>query len=404
MSDDGPPLIVRPIPRRPFHVDFLSATPPCEDEQDSGDVDSHHGSLASRLRDPLYQQIDTSFLSRPQSTAELTSPALMSIYSPTWSNPQQSDLDAEENPTPWGTRAQSPIRRSGVDETTYELMRDRAQPPSRRLSHNPIDTAAPRSRAASALSLSSRAALLFLLGIGYGVLVTRLHEEQSYLTDLSESIIKPGTKWDYLAFWGGSGVVLGALLPWVDKLWEDRFGAEVCESSDDQKERASPFDGPSGDWVLVMRAIGAFVGIIFAIRKVAWASTLEVSATLALVNPLLWWLIDRSKPGFVLSAAVGLTGSALLLGLNPKIMPAPSGLSMQPSVADSLYNLTTPSPSPSSRSSPLVLGGLATQETIEAGVWMLSVLFCSCICFGNIGRRLAWSKKAGVRGRWGDVR
>ncbi len=46
--------------------------------------------------------------------------------------------------------------------------------------------------------------------------------------------------------------------------------------------------------------------------------------------------------------------------------------------------------------------GLASQETVEAGIWTLSVLFCSCLCFGNIGRRLALSRSA--RGRWGGLR
>jgi hypothetical protein len=41
---------------------------------------------------------------------------------------------------------------------------------------------------------------------------------------------------------------------------------------------------------------------------------------------------------------------------------------------------------------------------VESGVWMLSVLFCSCVCFGNIGRRLAWGSSAVVKGRWGGVR
>lgn len=32
-----------------------------------------------------------------------------------------------------------------------------------------------------------------------------------------------------------------------------------------------------------------------------------------------------------------------------------------------------------------------SRESIEGGIWILSVLFCSCVCFGNIGRRLALS-------------
>ncbi|KAJ3500192.1 hypothetical protein NM208_g17204 [Fusarium decemcellulare] len=148
------------------------------------------------------------------------------------------------------------------------------------------------------------------------------------------------------------------------------------------------------DWALVVRAIGAFVGIVFAIRKVAWASTLQVSLTLALVNPLLWWLIDRSKPGLFLSTAVGFTGSALLLGVNPDMMPAPAHAPFG-NISASMGSDDEPLP---------IFGGLARQETLETGVWMLSVLFCSCVCFGNIGRRLALGPSAAAKGRWAGVR
>jgi len=128
-----------------------------------------------------------------------------------------------------------------------------------------------------------------------------------------------------------------------------------------------------------------------------------VSATLALVNPLLWWLIDRSKPGFVLSAGVGLIGSILLLGLNPEMMPAPSSR-LSPLGQASQNASVDADVTGAGAAQHALLGGLAEQETIETGVWMLSVLFCSCLCFGNIGRRLAWSRGAGGRGRWGGVR
>lgn len=124
---------------------------------------------------------------------------------------------------------------------------------------------------------------------------------------------------------------------------------------------------------------------------------MQVSLTLAMVNPFLWYLIDRSKPGFLLSAGVGLAGSIVLMGLNPEIMPTPTGYS---SAAYLRHNHT----GQQADGGPLMLGGLATQRTIETGIWMLSVLFCSCVCFGNIGRRLAFNRSAAGRGRWGGLR
>jgi hypothetical protein len=213
-----------------------------------------------------------------------------------------------------------------------------------------------------------------------------------------------------LTFWGLAGVALGALFPWFDRVWENSFGDSgdeaVLENSASAKD-----DDPSTDWALAVRAIGAFVGIVFAIvsqpttksllcitnnlqRKVAWASTLQVSLTLALVNPLLWWLIDRSKPGFLLSAAVGLAGSVVLLGVNPDMMPAPTQVPFR-----HLVNATM-----AGDGDIPILGGLAQQKTLETGMWMLSVLFCSCVCFGNIGRRLTLGPSTTAKGRWAGVR
>lgn len=124
---------------------------------------------------------------------------------------------------------------------------------------------------------------------------------------------------------------------------------------------------------------------------------MQVSLTLAMVNPFLWYLIDRSKPGFLLSAAVGLAGSIVMMGLNPEIMPTPKGYS-------SAYSYQNYTGGGEQDGGPLMLGGLATQRTIETGIWVLSVLFCSCVCFGNIGRRLALNRSAAGRGRWGGLR
>ncbi|KAL1835893.1 hypothetical protein VTK73DRAFT_5273 [Phialemonium thermophilum] len=197
---------------------------------------------------------------------------------------------------------------------------------------------------------------------------------------------------------------------------------------------AAAVAGSETDWALVMRGIGAFVGIVFAIvsawrpfplsfsspfpsflsleqrltrlslsffqRKLPWTSTMQVSLTLALANPFLWYIVDRSKPGFWLSAAVGLVGSAVLTSLNPEMVPAPMTLG-----PGALFgNSSSRRLQQQQGSSSSVSGGPEPQATFETGIWMVSVLFCSCIFFGNIGRRLAVSKSSAARGRWGGVR
>ncbi|KIL95315.1 hypothetical protein FAVG1_00051 [Fusarium avenaceum] len=382
MGDNGPTLI-RPVPRRPFDLNLTTPTPPSENSSPPTPIPAPDPQIARFLQ----ATPEPTSLSRPQSFKNLTSSTLFGIYSPTASSSR--DRDCDDLDTPWGTGAQTPIKRPSIDDATFDFLKDRSHQVRRRSSIRTHEPAAPLKTSPSTGALVLRGLLLFVLGVGYGVLVTsRFNGESDHLSSGA------AYNWAHLAFWGFAGVALGALFPWFDRVWEDSFGEKDNEAVVEHNVSPNKDDDPSTDWAIAVRAIGAFVGIVFAIRKVAWASTLQVSLTLALVNPLLWWLIDRSKPGFLLSAAVGLTGSILLLGVNPDMMPAPAHAPFR-----HLVNATT-----ASEDEMPILGGLARQDTLETGMWMLSVLFCSCVCFGNIGRRLTLGPSATAKGRWAGVR
>lgn len=261
MSDDGP-QIVRPIPRRPFNVNFTRATPP---EDPSSPELPNDASFGSRLLSAAWEKLgDTpgagaSTISRPPSMMNLTSSTLYGIYSPTAAKGDRGFAEPQDGETPWGTGAQTPIKRPSVDEATYELMRDRHM--KRRRSSFKAEASA--NTETSRLSLVLRTSLLFVLGLGYGALVTRFQAEQN----LAGGIIDPEYNMTYLAFWGVSGVFLGSLLPWVDTFWEDAFGSaenDEAEASGEEEEEGRA-TATASDWTLVMRAIGAFVGIVFAI-------------------------------------------------------------------------------------------------------------------------------------------
>jgi hypothetical protein len=261
-------------------------------------------------------------LSRAQSIINLTASTLFGIFAPTTSEGGKgrsysvsssvggglSGLGGfEDTGTPWGTGAQTPTRRPDVDDSTYELMRDRSSQLRRRgqgakhggrrrssLAAGPGAKGTPPSTAELAIALTMRAALLFLLGMGYGALVTRLRTAERL--DLAagpssgdgRGVDRYEGGWRYMALWGAAGVALGALLPWFDGVWEDAFGAEddagnghddighdadvdgrdaVGSSGDGGALRAAAGKVPSfgTDWALVVRSVGAFVGIVFAI-------------------------------------------------------------------------------------------------------------------------------------------
>ncbi|CAD6441835.1 fd53aab5-d329-4d2b-844c-42ff699ca169 [Sclerotinia trifoliorum] len=335
------PHIYRPKPRRPFEAHSLALQQP-----------------PSPSLTPSYEFLETP--SRTHSVLNLTSSTLGGIYEANG----HDDFEPETPTTPWETGDES-------------LQRKRSSTIQRRHS---LAGARP-SRSATIASRIFRSILLFGLGVLYGLLVKHLHDDRHLAPLQVESIIKPSHDWRYLVFWGIAGVGLGSLLPLVDKLWDEKIRSPGNSTSTPSEEAIDASDSQivlGEDWILAVRSVGAFVGIAFAIRKLPWASDMQASLTLALVNPVLWYIIDRSKPGLAFSAAIGATGSAILLASNSDLMPSPAAAVKNSTVSHHPIDYSEAGSE-----------NLVTRGNLEAGIWISSVLFCSCVCFGNIGRRLA---------------
>ncbi|KAK0670640.1 insulin-induced protein-domain-containing protein [Cercophora samala] len=439
------PEILRPIPRRPFRLAFASPTPPEEDSTPPSATQTP-GITASDLsfldihNNPSQASRNPSTISRATSFMNLTGSTLLGIYSPsltpgikgdTVDTPSWDNTNGGQTP---GT-LQSPDP-GNIDERTLKLIKKRRDSSSHinrdhlrtsiRTSYFPslsptadlLTPPEPPSQAYIIFSMALRASLLFALGLGYGVLVTRLPQAHNYDPQSPPPTSDEPLDWRYLVFWGASGVLLGCLLPWFDQFFipaakKDGVSSKPLPSSPQQQQQQNEREErqQEADYVLVIRSIGVFVGIVFAIRKLSWTSTMQVSLTLALINPFIWYLIDRSKPGFLLSAFVGLVGTVGMIGLGlqdvfPGLMPAPSfyhhGEGEVLGGSARLGQNGSASVGHLAGSGGIKLGG--EREVVETGVWMLSVLFCSCVCFGNIGRRLALSGEGAARGRWGGVR
>ncbi|TKA82129.1 hypothetical protein B0A49_00186 [Cryomyces minteri] len=410
--DAGPPLL-RPLPRRAFELTPASTessappTPASEPNQE-GNLDVKSNGTGTGGVTP----------SRTRSILNLTSSTLFGIYSPTG-----YDNNRDEPATPWGTGAETPAetphgtRGNSMDEARPNLL-PATSVNNRRPSLHRMSSAHQRhSFKHYYLPLLLRVAALFVVGLAYGGLVTHLHDQRTIVPVQVEGIDQ--RSWLYLGFWGGAGVASGSLLPWVDELWlrymgpttrqeeweESARGHRREKSRDEvEAERVGRAEAAT-EWNLVVRSIGAFLGIAFAIvsptndppstktaisvltraiqRKLPWQSTLQLSLTLALANPAIWYLLDRSRPGFVLSSLVALSGTAILLGINPALVPNPA---TRPNKA--FRNATGETGAGTGREGGFV-GGWVSYESIGVATWIASVLFCSCVCFGNIGRRLA---------------
>jgi len=328
--------VIRPTPRRPYDVP--------SDEPTS----SHPASGLSTPTD--------SYSKKSRSFVNLTSSTLAGIYTNSFDDPQtptqlsrtSSSLNIPESNEQNGPI--QPLLRTRNEKAAAALQR------AHRKSY--------RKPAKEYLSLLLfRVFSLFALGVVYGVIVTHLHEHSSMDSSTSWTEINLD-RYDlgFLAFWGIAGVGLGSLLPWLD-------GKDGLGLDNERKEKRV-----AQDWSAVVRSIGAFVGIAFAIRKLPWQSTLQVSLALALVNPFLWYLVDRTRSGFYFSTLVGIAGTVLLLQTNPTMIQTP----------DTLFP----------RNEAEIITGLGwSTESIGVGTWIASVLFCSCVCFGNIGRRLALKER-----------
>jgi hypothetical protein len=256
MESQDPPII-RPIPRRTFEI-----TPASTESSNSPTPDVNPYFLDARYN----SDAPPATPSRSRSLLNLSS-TLFGIYSTT----SGSFGDREDPATLGGAGADGGSARQSMEDVrpiSKERIPQRITP-----SHgnhvgfkNLI------------LPLALRTILLFVFGIAYGTIVTRLHDNRHVAPVRVEGFDRSG--WRYLTFWGIAGVGLGSLLPWVDFLWEDRLESEEVVDTKEKKcstgadgvasETSDKADnGLAADWNPAVRSVGAFVGIAFAIVSVA---------------------------------------------------------------------------------------------------------------------------------------
>lgn len=395
-DDDNLPQILKPKPLRTFE---LTSPPPSAPSTPPPDPISY-------LSKPSAMDGGTSTPNRNRSFLNLTTSTLFGIYQPTGYTAEKDEANPSVwgaatpwgGSTPWGTGAQTPSERSPVSRTSSLDWPSRMNiPDTTVLQNGSYGTNSRRKGAAAASSqrrmrrkgfkgvvvpVMARGTTLFVMGVAYALLITHLHDHRGMApvrVELDRS------SWSYLILWGLAGVVLGEALPWADRFWledpdRDQEDITARHQQHQRKRRESGLDG----WMDVVRSTGAFIGIAFAIRKLPWQSSLQLSLTLALANPALWYLIDRSPPGFILSTFVALAGTLVLLGINPALVPSPSPAQ----VLRQLVARNGKSALPDADS--LVLG-VFSPESVGVATWIASVFFVSAVCFGNIGRRLARS-------------
>ncbi|KAJ8102789.1 insulin-induced protein-domain-containing protein [Lipomyces tetrasporus] len=220
-----------------------------------------------------------------------------------------------------------------------------ANPKSGTLLYSPVSDAtsdrALTSTASGRLSVLVKISLLFSFGVAYGHLVTQL-QDNHYVTPTTLNIDPTGS---FTLTWGVLGILLGTLLPFVDSISPAILGPKSSSSTG-----SSMFA-----WNTIVRAVGIFIGVSYGIRRLPWASTLQGALVLAFLNPILWFALDTSANGFILSSLTAILGTGVFAWAYPSHFPDAMGW---------------------------------TEDYISVATWIASIFFCSSICFGTIGRKL----------------
>ena len=263
MADPSP--LLKPRPRRTFELaptPTESSDPPSPSPHDF-QTSSHSDLKHTRNKSP----------GRTRSILNLTSSTLLGIYSP-----------IENGPTPYGNGSQTPNNRNSVDDSRPPVIGAFEKYGQRRPQHRHHHHQRSRSLLEAAVPTFSRTLVLFIIGVAYGVVIIHLHDNRRIVPVQVEGIER--YSWRYLLLWGAAGVFLGQLLPWVDWLWDETIGRRKEDDNshpvDPDKDDGGSHDDPmeeehsvqassvtgTADWLSVVRSIGAFVGIAFAIVRV----------------------------------------------------------------------------------------------------------------------------------------
>jgi hypothetical protein len=303
-----PPHIYRPIPRRNFPSNPNSSTPQSPDPLSHTEPpwfapasapqngNSRSSEFLAQLNARLLRTNNASNgnlydpeaerggdggdrIGRNKSFLNMTSSTLYGIYD------EVSSSTTSVADTPWGAGAETPARRS-VDYGTgafggmgspdgglaiKELARRGTVEGQYRSPRLKAGQSRHRHGVGTFMVIFGKLASLFLLGAVYGIIVSHLHDSRELAAVHVGGV--NSKSWLYLTGWGLAGLVLGSLLPYVDLMSSSPQSDDVQTAAEEKEPETSLGE----QWNDVVRSVGAFIGIAFAIVSLSLPYTLSIS-------------------------------------------------------------------------------------------------------------------------------
>ncbi|PRT55783.1 INSIG family protein [Wickerhamiella sorbophila] len=223
------------------------------------------------------------------------------------------------------SRAPSPKPESWSAHRRTHRAKTRSMSMSRPGSHH-----FPHPGSLSFVQILSRAVVLFALGAAYGWYHTT---QIPMAVPLAIPLQVNGR---LLSVAGLSAIILGLVLPVVDYIMPVAF-------------RSQSKGAKAGkDWLSIVRALGAFLGMMYAVSKLQIATIFW-----CLASPFLWFVLDGSPNGLIAATGTAVGGPLLMYLTFPESFTAMPG-----------------------------------RDITQVLWWLAASYFSASIFFGNLGRRL----------------
>lgn len=283
-----------------------------------------HASLSELAGDDIISSADTSCCNEPETA--ITPLKTIGNYNPFLDDVNRLLARVTKDSSPLGrTKNQIPLQ-----NLSPQCANKKKTKPSHTTLTGPSESTKP-----TTTILLAFLAVVFVIGINCGKSVLRLHEK--YNLSLPVSLASQPVN-VYSLIWGIQAILASMAFPYLDRKFLKGF---------------KPSE--TNDWASSVRIVFAFLGTGLVVRQQPWNMPSQIAAISVLAGPLLWYFVDGTSNGLILSLVTSIGSGAFLFALELLLHASETSTS--------------------------------TMALAKAGLIACELFYCS-ICFGNVSRRV----------------